>query len=78
MKERAEKLAEFPFLIGKVLTGMTILLSTVGIKFPFLIGKVLTIDVPVMFDPEESETSEFPFLIGKVLTLNRTLLPMNF
>ena len=43
MKERAEKLAEFPFLIGKVLTGMTILLSTVGIKFPFLIGKVLTI-----------------------------------
>ena len=54
MKERAEKLAEFPFLIGKVLTGMTILLSTVGIKFPFLIGKVLTIVFPVMFEQEES------------------------
>ena len=60
-------MVSFPFLIGKVLTGMNEVPSNIIaiiIMFPFLIGKVLTENLFGSYNAEEV----FPFLIGKVLT----------
>ena len=66
-------MAMFPFLIGKVLTGVYEVKTKNSIYyliFPFLIGKVLTVQTGQASDSLLQLLKEglFPFLIGKVLT----------
>ena|GEM_PF-2796343 len=67
-------MVSFPFLIGKVLTGMNEVPSNIIaiiIMFPFLIGKVLTVVLFLTIGVHVCKYMDsFPFLIGKVLTEN--------
>ena len=58
----------FPFLIGRMLTGLTKLIDKKHKdKFPFLIGRMLT---HLLFISQKLFPG-FPFLIGRMLTFDR-------
>ena len=68
------KMVSFPFLIGKVLTGINEVTSNIIaiiIMFQLIIGKVLTVVLFLTIGVHVCKYMDsFPFLIGKVLTEN--------